>query len=1107
MASTTGSGRGTRTVLITDMVGSTALRTHLGDNDADRLRDEHERLLRDTVSRHGGAVVKSTGDGVMAVFDGATDGIECAVGIQHAVAAQARRTGLPVEIRIGVAAGDVTWDDDDYHGTPVVEAARLEPKARPGTVLVSELVRLLAGTRTDVELTAVGPFELKGLPGPVTAYEIVVDTDADGERVPLPDALPASDGTAFVGRDDELAALVASWERVRARDHEIVLVTGDAGIGKTRLAAELARRALAEDAVVLYGHCDEDLDVPYQPFFEALRHFVEHTPSAFLADELGPGAGELVPLVPDIASHLPGAAPAPSTDAGTARFRLFEAVSGWLRATSSRRPVVLVVDDLQWASKGTILLLRHLARASEPMRLLVLATWRDTDVPTGEPLPEAPVEFLAETSRTGRVTRVRLAGLGVDDVSSLVDDLVGAPASARAAPGRAALAEALHGTTEGNPLFVHELVRDLLDVGAGSVDTADARAVERFGVPETVRDVVLRRVARLDERVIRVLAAAAVAGRAFEIGVLEDALDARGDDVIDALEISVAAGLVREHRDTVGQFEFSSGLVRDVLYEQSGPTRRARLHERIADALERRHGDDDAWAAEIASHLVATARPGDAARAVGRLLVAGRFALRSLAYEQAVTHLELALSVLDRTDSLPRADRLDVLLAVGDARFRVLDFAGSKKALQEVADEARVDGDADRLARAALALVRQAQPSAREHALGTLVDEALAALPDDDSALRAQLLATRAAHSFLDTSEGARPEMAAEAVAMAERVGDPGELAFVLAACVLATFGPALLPQRTRYIEMQLEASARSGHVEASCEAHGWRATARIEAAERAGVDDDVAAMTREAEALGQPWYVAMAQLRAAMVAQLSGDYERAEELANASLSASTPDQLAVMAAYAGVLWTVRRDQGRLAEVEPALAAFAAQTPDVAAWQAALAVTAAEVGRRDDAAMTLRALAERDLSTVPMDWFWLATMTFAGEVAWTVGDADVARTVSSLLAPFARRGAPIAIGVGYVGTTSRALGLCHQLLGDLDAAAGHLQDAIAVERSLRAPAYEARAQLALARVLVERGADGDRARAGDLLAAAGATAERLALVTVAADVESARASA
>jgi class 3 adenylate cyclase/tetratricopeptide (TPR) repeat protein len=1108
----TGRGHGTRSVLITDMVGSTALRSRLGDNAADRLRDEHERILRGAVEDRGGVVVKSTGDGIMAVFDAAFDAIACAVSMQQAVELQARRTGLPVQIRIGISAGDVTWDADDYHGTPVVEAARLEPKAPAGGILASALVKLLAGSRTDVTFVSAGALELKGLPEPLDAYEIEWSPAAADDAMALPSALSIAGQNVFVGRRPECERLTATWVDVRAGATRVVVLTGEAGIGKTRLAAEIARHVHDDGGAVLFGRCDEDLDVPYQPFVEALSHFVASTQPAYLREELGPGAGELVRLLPDLGERLPGLAPAPSTEAETARYRLFEAVASWLAAASEPRPLLLVVDDMQWASKATTLLVRHLVRSDAPMRVLLLLTWRDTD--TGERDPLVP--FLAETARTGKVERVAMPGLARGEVVQFLEEaVVGVADDAAARRVSERLGDALYTKTEGNPFFVQEMTNDLLDVAGFDVVGFDLSgfdvsalgddALARFGVPETVRDVVLRRVGRLDADVERVLGTAAVVGRTFDAAVLEDVLDAggdttRADDVVDLLDTAVTAGLVRERSEVVGRFEFAHALVRDVLYGQLSATKRSRLHERTATALERIHADaPDEVATDVAAHLLASGR-ADPHHVIAALLRAGEVALRSLEYEQAVASFEQALSVLEQSRDATPVERIDVLLAVGGARMRVLDHAGSKKALQQAADEARILGDPDRLANAALGMLRHAQPLVKEFGLATLADEALAALPDTDSGLRAKLLAIRAATSFLNTYEGPRLDLVAEAVAMAQRLGDPGDLAYVLAGSVLATFGPAMLEERLRYVDMQLDAAERSGHTEAACEARGWRATARIESGRRAGVDEDVEAMTRLADELGQPWYKAMAQQRTAMVAQLSGDHARAESLANLALSASTPDQIAVVAGYAGLMWALRRDQGRLAEVEPAFQAFASQMPDVAAWRATLAITALELGRRDDARDKLRALAGDGLAGVPMDWLWLAAMSLSGEVAAALAERDIAQTVYDLLLPYARRGVPIAIGVGYLGTTSRPLGLLAGALGDHDAAVAHLEDAVELEVALEAPAYEARARLALADALQTRGAAGDDERAATLLGEAARLSDDLGLVTVAAQI-------
>ena len=1076
------------------MVGSTALRSKLGDVAADTLRSEHEQVLRAAIGDHGGVVVKVMGDGLMAVFDGATDALESAVALQQAVHRQALRAALPIEIRIGLAAGDVTWDSDDYHGTPVVEAARLEPKALPGTILVSELVRMLAGSRTDIQFTPAGPFELKGLPGPVAAYEVAWSVSSDAGR-PLPAALESNHQVPFVGRETERMQLADVWESAQEGEFRVVLMTGEPGIGKTRLASEMALAAHSEGATVLFGRCDDELDVPYQPFVDALRHFVEQCPPAYLRDELGSGAGELVRLVPELTRQFPELAPAPATDAETARYRLFEAVCSWLAAASGPEPVLLVVDDMQWASKSTTLLVHHMVRSSAPMRLLLLATWRDTDAGPGDPLQV----FIADTAKSGRVNRIGLDRLDRAEVDEflvhVLEEIADVTDVATEAPQRLGLA--LYRKSEGNPFFVQEITRDLVDVGGLNLASLDLDDVARLGVPETVRDVVLRRVGRLDERVSRVLAAAAVGGREFEVSTLEDAFDLHGDEVIDALDVARAARLVHERADTVGCFEFDHGLVRDVLYQELGATRRARLHDRTARALERNHADDlDSWAADIASHLLAAGNRGDEVRAAGYLVRAGGVALRGLSYEQAVALFEKALTAIEAAPPPQAPLRADILLALGDARFRTLDFEGSRKAFLEAVDEARSQGDAGQLAQGARGLARAAQFGTADYSLSDLLDEALAALSREDSYLRAQLLAIRAAQSLLNTYEGRRDDLVAAAVAMAERLGDPAELAFVLGVSVIGTFAPDMLDLRLRYLNMQLQTASLVGYTEVLCEAHGWRATAMLESGVLDQVEEDVEAMARTADELGQPWYRAMAQQRRAMLAQLSGDYERAEMLANASLSAAPQNQMSVLAGFAGLMWAIRRDQGRLAEVEPALVAFANSTPEVPAWQATIAVTALDLGRPDDALAALNTLVQGGLRAVPMDWLWTATMVLAAEVAASLDKRELVAELIDLLRPYQRRGVPVAVGVAYLGTTSRALGLLATALGDYQMAIGHLEDAIEIETRLGAGAYEARARLDLARTYLARRDSGDADRAVALLHDARSLAGRLGLRTI-----------
>ena len=384
----------TYTVLFTDLVDSTAQRSRLGDDAADDLNRRHQSILRGAVEHHGGQVVKTTGDGIMAAFHGAADGLACAITIQQDINEFNHTSPEHLSVRSGLSLGDARVDDDDLFGTPVVEAARLCAQANGGEILCAEIVRLVAGSRAPHTFTPVGSLELKGLPEPVVTFRVEWEPRANTGTamvggIPFPRSLQPGTRFPFVGRRVELDGLVEQWQRAVDGRRALILLAGEPGIGKTRLASEVARRAYRDGTLVLHGRCDDEIGIPYQPFVEALTFFVDHTDDAELAGSLGRHPGELVRLVPHLGDRVPDLPPPLSSDPETEQYRLFEAVASWLAAASAERPLLLVLDDLQWAGKPTLLLLRHIAGTAEPARLLVIATYRDTDIQRTHPLGDA----------------------------------------------------------------------------------------------------------------------------------------------------------------------------------------------------------------------------------------------------------------------------------------------------------------------------------------------------------------------------------------------------------------------------------------------------------------------------------------------------------------------------------------------------------------------------------------------------------------------------------------------------------------------------------------------------------------------------------------------
>ncbi|MGH8972299.1 MAG: ATP-binding protein, partial [Acidimicrobiia bacterium] len=807
---------GTVTLLFTDLVGSTEGRGRLGEEAAEALRRTHDRLVATAIESQGGQVVKHLGDGVMATFAGAADGLSAAVAVQRAVARHNRSAegAERLEVRAGLSAGDVTFEDGDVFGTPVIEAARLCAAARGAQILAADVVRVLAGSRGGHRFVPAGALELKGLPGPVTAVEVAWEAEP-GSALPLPVALSRPGSFRFVGREGEVNILTRGWKAAAAGERRVVLVAGDAGVGKTRLVAEAVRRFHAKGSVVLFGRCEEELGIPYQPFAEALSDYVAAVPRDELRSQLGSLGGELARLAPRLPERVTGLAEPLRAEPETERYRLFEAVRELLTAISDAAPVVLVLDDLQWAARPTLALLVHLVRRAGEARLLVVATYRDTDLGRNDPL----ADVLADLRRSTGTERLSLAGLDEDGAVTFVEALTGhALEGDMLALTRAAWAE-----TEGNPFFLGEVMRHFVETGvAAEVDGRwrVVRPLEHLGIPEGVREVVGRRLSRLSEAANEVLAVAAVIGREFDMGLLTEVVGGGADAVLDAIEEAEAARLVVADRGRPGVYSFAHALVRSTLYEELPSAGRLRLHRRVGLALEQRVG---AALPELARHFVEAAPLGESTRAVEYARQAGDRARDGLAMDEAATHYERALNALDFSDGADPAVRCDLLIALGDALYRARDRR-YRKILAAAAEAARGLGDARRLGRVVIVHnPKFARPvGTMDEGVIALAEEALAALPPDDDPLRARLIAVLALELAWSPDADRRRSLLEEAKAMAQRLGDRRVLADVLIFRRWADTDPQDLPARLAGATELVALGEELGDVEATCIGEVW---------------------------------------------------------------------------------------------------------------------------------------------------------------------------------------------------------------------------------------------------------------------------------------------
>src|SRR5574341_2084128 len=362
-------GSALTTILFTDLVNSTRLMQRAGDEDAQRIFKAHYQLLRDAVSANGGSEVKSLGDGLMVAFASAADAVRCAIMMQ-----QASRRGVRGErlaVKVGINAGEAISEDDDYFGTPVVVARRLCDRAQPGQILCSAVIESLLAGRQAFSFHDLGPLELKGIAAPVEARAVAYETDRTGVLLTR---------TPFVGRGKEMARLQARFDEARAGHGSLVMLVGEPGIGKSRTIEEFAEHARAGGALVLAGRCFEgEWAPPFAPFAEAIAAYARHTEPDTLRADLGYGAPPVARLVPSLRERLPDIGEPVPLDPDEERFRLLDAVSQFIIATSARAPVVLVLDDLHWADGGTIAMLGHVARFLPGQRTLLLGAYRDVE--------------------------------------------------------------------------------------------------------------------------------------------------------------------------------------------------------------------------------------------------------------------------------------------------------------------------------------------------------------------------------------------------------------------------------------------------------------------------------------------------------------------------------------------------------------------------------------------------------------------------------------------------------------------------------------------------------------------------------------------------------
>jgi DNA-binding winged helix-turn-helix (wHTH) protein len=880
-----------------------------------------------------------------------------------------------------------------------------------------------------------------------------------------PSPASAAGDAPFVGREHTMRELTKLLDSARAGRGQFAVITGEAGIGKTRTSEELASVAEGLGARVYAGRCVEGEGAPaYWPWIQILRAATGDEGRARIGAELAHWLGNW--------SEAPRAAP---LDSAEARFRLFDAIAAYLSQLGREQPLLLIFDDVHWADEATSQLLRFIAREVRGLRVLILATAREIDL-RKEP---ATAALLAAAQ-----ARLYLNGLTPDAIAQLA-------VHAEHALSDASLRE-LMTLTEGNPFFVQQVLRLFADGAARS---------GRLQLPERVRDIIGLRLHGLDPRTQQLLALASVIGQRFALPVLDAIAQLARAQTLELLERALALRILREASDPgdapapLGKYEFAHALIREHLYATLGEGERMHIHARVGHALEHLYGvapratelvpERDRAAGdhlnELAYHFCRAAPAGDVDRAVTYCTRAAEHASSLLAFEQAVFHYQNALEALSCRLPIDEERRFALKLALGAAQFRAGE--DGNPALLGAADIAR------RLERPALlpaiALAMLGRPRFRRHgrtdnsALEPLLDEVFRALPDDQ-ALRSRLLSARALNGPLDLPLAQQRALCTEALALAHAANDDDARYDALLAELRLMQDPAHTRRRLAIADELLVVAQQSGHKERLFTAHELRVQPLLALGELRAADGAIAACNELANELRLP-RCTLQCLRFALERALGdGRFDEVTALTKRAVhvrgkAAPSPGYLVSMYACLTYAYALRGDRAWFERHIDGMARNADKTP---LMRAHVAFVYASFGALDQARSCYAALLEPDVLAASDDDDWLLALALTADAVAHVGDRAAAERIYPHLAPHAELNVTHFDWWVYFGSCAHWLGRLAALCGDTERAAAHFEVALAQNAKLGAQPALARSALAYAQLLLAGGGPLLRAQRG-----------------------------
>ena len=1080
------------TVLFCDLVGSTELSRHLDPEDMRDVLRSYQIAVGREVTRFNGHIAKFMGDGILAYFGWPAayeDQAERAVRAAIAVVPAIRRLTLPqaveLDVRVGIASGHVVVGDllgegmaqeAAVTGDAPNLAARLQEIATPGKIVICDTTRRLIG-RAFV-LTDLGSRQLKGFTDATLVWRVVGEREFDSrfdvaqERVEAP---------SMVGRTHELGLLLDRWERVKAGEGQVVLISGEAGIGKSRLV-QAFREKIADDSQFRLRY----QGVPYytssslypiiarleraarfrsedsaETKLEKLRRFLriaEGTP-----DEHLPIFASLLSL------PLSGRTGSEELTPEQRKERTLMALVDQLLALARIRPVLFVYEDAHWMDPTTRELIERIITRIAAVPVLMLITHR----------PEWSQDW---TARYDYASPMGLSRLSSGQIADMV-------ASVAAKPLDPELIRHIAVRTDGVPLFIEELTRSFLETAG---DTPNLR----HDIPDTLLGLLQARLDRLDPDVREIAQIGAVIGREFRLDILERVVDQpqgweRAMTQLAASQLVLPSGSAAQ-----ASYVFRHALIQEAAYSSLLLRRRREYHRRIAEAIEAYAPDLSEFSAELmAQHFAASDSP---AKAIPYRRRAGQRALQRSANLEAIEHLKQGLEALAALPEGPErlAQQLEFSLDLGNAQLKAGQLSDAMQTYIKAARLARLAKSSIHLARAAIGFEEaEFLFNTPEENSVVLLEEALEAMDTAESPERCRVLAGLSRSLTSIGSMQRAVETGQEASEMARRIHDPRALYDILFHNYLSSFHVDVLGAQG-VLEEILAVSGRLGDADLVARAHALQLYNYVQLGDIGNFErlrERTAALAHGSEVTTYSWNLTSAKV---LLAILRGDFSDAEKLAEQNLSLGQAIQSGTAAGVYGIqMFTIRREQGRLAEVAPIFQRFMAENPQEVTWRPGLALIASDLGFLEPARKAFDDIAA-DGFALPYDAKRSATLSYLAEVCARLEDADRARQLFELLLPYKELTVAVGTAVVCYGSAARYLGLLSSAMGDWDAASEHFENALARNNIMQAWPWLAHTQADFAAMLKRRGGSADESRANELLEAAWQAAERYGMVAL-----------